>query len=95
VPARVRFLSVEPLLAPVDLRPYLHGLDWVIGGCESNGSGLGRKCDLDWIRSLRDQCQEAGVAFFLKQADVNGKLDKSSILDGVLWRQMPLSVVHE
>lgn len=41
-------------------------LDWVIAGCES-GAGA-RPCDIAWMRSLRDQCKEAGVPFFLKQA---------------------------
>ena len=41
-------------------------LDWVIAGCES-GAGA-RPCDVAWLRSLRDQCEAAGVPFFLKQA---------------------------
>lgn len=41
-------------------------IDWVIAGCES-GPGA-RPCDVAWLRSLRDQCAAAGVAFFLKQA---------------------------
>lgn len=82
IPAKVRFLSMEPLLGPVDVSPYLEsvwcgeadpdspgytvpGLDWVIVGGES-GRGA-RPCDLAWIRSIRDQCSAAGVAFFLKQ----------------------------
>lgn len=43
-----------------------HPLDWVIAGCES-GPGA-RPCDVEWLRSLRDQCAEAEVPFFLKQA---------------------------
>lgn len=42
------------------------GIDWVIAGCES-GPGA-RPCEVEWLRSLRDQCAEAGVAYFLKQA---------------------------
>lgn len=42
------------------------GIDWVIAGCES-GPGA-RPCDVAWLRSLRDQCEAAGTAFFLKQA---------------------------
>jgi protein gp37 len=42
------------------------GLDWVIAGCESGPRA--RACDYRWLRSLRDQCKTAGVAFFLKQA---------------------------
>ena len=79
VPAAVRFLSCEPLLGPVDLKladDYLTpatgtrsdwgpSLDWVIAGGES-GPGA-RLMHPDWARTLRDQCVEAGVAFFFKQ----------------------------
>jgi len=79
-PAAVRFVSVEPMLGPVDLRPYLHrGLladpseigkfrdpvDWVICGGES-GPGA-RPMHQDWARGLRDQCQVARVPFLFKQ----------------------------
>lgn len=111
VPARVRFLSVEPLLEALDLDParcqycpdggevtpeeegappwcvlcdseavYGHWLDacadvrqpgvnWVIVGGESGCQA--RPFDLAWARSLRDQCQDAGVAFFFKQLGDN------------------------
>ncbi len=68
VPARVRFLSMEPLLGPVDLTPWLggeFGINWVIAGGES-GSDY-READPDWFRSLRDQCASAGVPFLFKQ----------------------------
>ena len=73
VPARVRFLSMEPLLGPVDLgaacrRAGLHlgeALDWVIVGGES-GPGA-RPMHPAWATSLRDQCQNAGVPFLFKQ----------------------------
>lgn len=68
-PAAVRFLSCEPLLGAVDLRlpPAASGpaVDWVIAGGES-GRGA-RPMHPDWARSLRDQCQAAGVPFFFKQ----------------------------
>ncbi len=70
VPAVVHFTSAEPLLEPIDLRTYLaKGLDWVIVGGES-----GQYCRpfcIDWVRSLRDQCREAGAAFFMKQLGGN------------------------
>ena len=65
IPAVVRFLSIEPLLedlGELDLR----GIHWVIAGAESGGKA--RPCETKWIRSIRDQCARAGVAFFLKQA---------------------------
>lgn len=63
-PAAVRFLSVEPLLAALG-KLDLEGIDWVIVGGES-GPGA-RPMHPDWVRSIRDQCSAAGVAFFFKQ----------------------------
>ena len=65
LPCAYRFLSCEPLLGPVDLSPWLDGLDWVIAGGESGPSA--RPTRLEWVRGLRDQCKAAGVAFHFKQ----------------------------
>ena len=66
IPAVVHFASVEPQLEPLDVRQYLAaGLDWVIVGGES-GKGC-RQFHVDWARSLRDQCRDAGASFFMKQ----------------------------
>jgi len=71
VPARVRFLSLEPLLEPLDLSKWLPphpmecGIHWVIVGGESGP--MHRPMDLAWARKIRDQCKAAGVAFFFKQ----------------------------
>ena len=64
--AAVRFLSCEPLLAPVRLAPWIAGLRWVIVGGES-GPGF-RPMPHEWARAIRDQCADAGVAFFFKQS---------------------------
>jgi protein gp37 len=75
-PAAVRFLSMEPLLGPVDLTvvrafglhgfgDFEHGVDWVIVGGES-GPGA-RPMHPDWARSLRDQCRQAAVPMLFKQ----------------------------
>jgi protein gp37 len=58
-------LSIEPLLGPVDVTPYLCGLDWVIVGGES-GPGA-RPMLSHWAFDLRDQCVARGVPFFFKQ----------------------------
>lgn len=64
-PAAVRFLSCEPLLGPVDLRPWASDIDWVIVGGES---GVGaRPMHPDWVRAIQHACSKAGVAFFFKQ----------------------------
>ena len=70
VPASVRFLSIEPLLGPIDDLP-LEGIHWVIVGGES-GPGA-RPMDANWVRSIRDQCSSSGVAFFFKQWGVYGR----------------------
>ena len=64
--AAVRFLSVEPLLGPVNLHPWLSGgINWVIVGGESGPKA--RPCELRWIGSIVDQCAAAGVSAFVKQ----------------------------
>jgi protein gp37 len=85
-PAAVRFLSLEPLLGPVD-NLNLDGIHWVIAGGES-GPGA-RPMNPDWVRDIRDQCQRAGVAFFFKQW--GGRLKKTTgrELDGRTWDEMP------
>lgn len=62
IPAVTRFVSVEPMLSPINAD--LDGIDWVIAGGES-GPGA-RPCHPDWIRSLRDQCVAAGTKYFFK-----------------------------
>jgi protein gp37 len=113
-PAAKRFVSIEPMLGAIDLRrlakgeviaidgmgkPYGAGLDLVICGGES-GSGA-RPMHPDWARSLRDQCQAAGVPFYFKQwgewryfeyengellPDRVGKKKAGHLLDGVEHR---------
>jgi protein gp37 len=97
VPAAVRFLSVEPMLGPLNIadltafedEPGVPLVGWVIAGGES-GPGA-RHCELDWLRDLRDQCRAASIPFFLKQ--LGGWPDKQghgkALLDGRLWREMP------
>jgi protein gp37 len=64
------------------------GIDGVGCGGES-GSGA-RRMDLAWVRSLRDQCQSAGVPMFYKQGPgPDGKLVKMPELDGRVWDEMP------
>jgi protein gp37 len=63
IPAKVRFLSCEPLLEGIDLK--LSGIHWVIVGGESGSNA--RPCHVDWIRSIIRQCKVANVACFVKQ----------------------------
>ncbi len=91
LPAPIKFVSAEPLLGPVDLSPWLNteGVQWVIAGGESGRAA--RPMDLEWARSLRDQCRDARVAFFLKQlGGARGKRSGAeAVLDGRTWAQMP------
>jgi protein gp37 len=92
LPAAVRGISVEPLLAPVDLKDALQAerLSWVIVGGES-GPGA-RTMNPEWVRFLRDQCLEAGVPFFFKQWGGVFKNRNGRVLDGRTWDQMPSTV---
>ncbi len=88
VSARVRFLSVEPLLGPIqDLGARLRGIHWVIVGGES-GAGA-RPMHAEWVRSIRDQCNAAGVPFFFKQWGGVRKHTTGRELDGRSWDEMP------
>lgn len=79
-PAAVRFLSAEPLLGAVRIgRNSIKGIGWVIAGGES-GAGA-RPAHPDWFRSLRDECQAAGVPFFFKQYGVWAPVDVRSWRD--------------
>ena len=81
----VRFLSVEPMLGPVNDFP--EGINWIICGGES-GPGA-RPVDPRWVRSLRDECRDRGVPFFFKQWGGKNKKRAGRELDGRTWDEMP------
>lgn len=84
--ARVKFLSLEPLLGPLpglDLR----GIDWAIVGGES-GPGARPMADA-WVTDIRDQCQRALVPFFFKQWGGVFKKRTGRELEGRVWNEMP------
>ena len=84
--ARVKFLSLEPLLGDLgELK--LSGIHWAIAGGES-GPGA-RPMDAEWVRSIRDQCVENGVAFHFKQWGGVNKKRTGRILDGRTWDEFP------
>ena len=84
--ARVKFLSLEPLLGPLPGIDF-SGVDWVIVGGES-GPGA-RPMEADWVRDIRDGCAESGVPFFFKQWGGVFKKRRGRVLDGRMWDQMP------
>jgi protein gp37 len=89
LPSRVRFLSCEPLLGPLDLSAFLahSAINWVIVGGES-GAGA-RPMDPAWAGAIRDQCHRAGVAFFFKQWGGFHKNAAGRLLDGRTWDEFP------
>lgn len=89
--ARIKFLSLEPLLGPLqDLD--LAGIDWVIVGGES-GPGA-RPMKASWVRNIRAQCRKADVPFFFKQWGGVWKKKSGRLLDGRTWDEMP-NVSHD
>jgi protein gp37 len=86
--ASVRFLSVEPLLESLG-KMDLESIDWVIVGGESGPSFRAMKPD--WARKVRDQCVEAGVAFFFKQWGGPRPKSGGNELDGRVWSEYPVT----
>ena len=86
VPAAVRFLSVEPLIAKIPRLP-LRGIGWVIVGGESGSRS--RPMEPDWVRALRDRCVAAEVPFFFKQWGGRLKKLNGRVLDGRTWDEFP------
>ena len=87
-PARVRFLSLEPLLGSLP-RLDLRRIDWVIVGGES-GPGA-RPIEEDWVLDILRQCQAARVPFFFKQWGGRNKKRAGRQLDGRTWDEMPIA----
>lgn len=84
--ARTKFLSLEPLLGPLE-GLNLQGIDWVIVGGESGPRA--RSMHPDWVKSIRDQCDRSGVAFFFKQWGGVQKKRAGRLLDGRTFDAMP------
>src|SRR5207244_127423 len=86
VPARVRFLSLEPLLDAIPNLP-LKGIHWVIVGGESGPEH--RPIRPEWVRSIRDQCRRQGIPFFFKQWGGLNSKDGGCMLEWRKWQQWP------
>lgn len=78
IPAKVRFLSMEPLLGPVTVAA-IGGINWVIVGGESGQHA--RPMSLEWASSIREHCRAASVPFFFKQ--LGGRGDKGGKLENI------------
>jgi protein gp37 len=84
--ARVKFLSLEPLLAHLG-EINLENIDWVIVGGESGHKP--RPMDADWVLDIQEQCKEKSVAFFFKQWGGKNKKANGRILNGRTYDEMP------
>jgi len=85
-PAKVRFLSIEPLLERLGSMN-LTGIHWAIVGGES-GHGA-RPLKHEWVTSIRDQCSDANVPFFFKQWGGVRKKTAGRLLDGHTYDEFP------
>jgi protein gp37 len=92
-PAAVHWISAEPLLGPIELRmnmpnerilrwyrPMIEQLDWIVVGGESTHikKNPARPCNVQWIRSIVQQCKDANVACFVKQLGSNAFLEEEA-----------------
>ncbi len=66
---------------------FIPGIDWVICGSETGPNR--REVCIEWIGDLCDQCEHAGVPFFLKQMEADGKIVKMPKLNDKVWDRMP------
>lgn len=87
--ATTKFLSLEPLLGPLQ-NLNLDGIHWVIAGGES-GPGA-RPMDPAWVMDIRDQCKNTGTPFFFKQWGGVNKKRAGRELDGKTWDELPAIV---
>lgn len=86
IPAKVKFISFEPLIGSIGTVD-LFGIDWVIVGGESGPHS--RKIEEEWVVEIRDQCLQMGIPFFFKQWGGWNKKKNGSLLQGINWKQMP------
>ena len=84
--AKIKFLSLEPLLGPLK-QLNLEGIDWAIVGGESGPRS--RPIKKEWVIGIRDQCLSANVPFFFKQWGGTNRKKTGRSLDGRTWDQLP------
>ncbi|MDR2888567.1 MAG: phage Gp37/Gp68 family protein [Lachnospiraceae bacterium] len=72
-PIKRRFIACSPLLEPIDISPYLHGVHHVTAGGETGRAA--RECDYDWVLQIREQCAKADVTFWFKNTGAVFKRD--------------------
>lgn len=87
--AKVKWISCEPLLGPIE-SDKIKCLDWVVVGGESGPNC--RPMNLEWARKIRDICEEQDTPFYFKQAGGAGRDKGGKILDGKIYKQWPKSL---
>jgi len=85
-PAKIKFISFEPLLSDVGVVNFC-GIDWAIVGGES-GWGA-RPIQEDWVLNIKNQCEQQDVIFYFKQWGGTNKKKSGRILLGRTWDEMP------
>ena len=85
--AKVKFLSLEPLLGPLETLD-LQKIDWVIVGGESGPKA--RPIKKEWVIEIKDQCLQKNVPFFFKQWGGTNKKKNGRTLQGRTWSQLPI-----
>lgn len=84
--ARVKFLSLEPLIGPLNTLD-LTSIDWVIVGGESGHKP--RPMKSEWVLDIQNQCEKSEVAFFFKQWGGKNKKAAGRLLNGRTYDEMP------
>lgn len=92
VPAAVRFVSAEPLIGPVKFGRRLRKIEWVITGCEKAAKSKRREMQMDWVRSIRDQCDATGTTLFHKQHYSGTQIVHDGVIDGETRQSWPRAV---
>ncbi|WOJ90202.1 phage Gp37/Gp68 family protein [Methylocapsa polymorpha] len=90
-PAKIRFVSFEPLLGPI-VNPNLEGIHWAIVGGESGPKA--RPIERSWVEELKDDCLGQQVAFFFKQWGGARKHRSGRLLGGRTWDQYPIELAR-
>lgn len=88
IPAKVKFISAEPLLEYIDIEPYIMDLDWIIVGGESGSNA--RPFDPEWAREIYKICSFYQVPFFMKQMGGKSPTARQDIPADLLIREFPI-----
>ena len=86
IPSKLKLVTLEPLIGKLEKLDF-KGIDWVIVGGESGSKA--RLMNIDWVRDIKDWCNEANVPFWFKQNSEHGGTKSPPLLDGKLHQTEP------